>query len=129
MSTLTGKPILDIPKIYEKFQTGDRLSDEELEVGIEHFENLWKRTAVSGPLFQLAANEAMRVWNALVGYKRSREGNTAYAVVEHAGTDREVVICKGSRAMCEGFMESAYANDQERDELGVDLMKNGSTEF
>lgn len=61
-----------IETIYTKFQAGDSLTDEDLRIGIEHFnqmaEMLWK----SGPVFRLAAQEAIRVADRLKGFQDAR---------------------------------------------------------
>ena len=59
--------------IYDKLAKGDPLSDTELEVGIEHFGALGKLLAVSGPVFQLATNEAYRVVDRLNSFQFARQ--------------------------------------------------------
>lgn len=61
-----------IETIYNKFTSGDSLTDTDLEIGIEHFnqmsEMLWK----SGPVFRLAAQEAARVASRLQDFQNAR---------------------------------------------------------
>lgn len=59
-------------EIYEKFCNGDRLSDDDLNVGYIHFLSLETLLRRSGPAFSLAAKEAGRVASALNEFKESR---------------------------------------------------------
>lgn len=59
--------------IYEKFKNGDRLNDEELEVGFKHFSTLSTLLFDSGPVFSLSAIEANRVAGELHIYLDNRK--------------------------------------------------------
>jgi len=51
--------------IYQAYNNGDKLTDAEIEYGMQHFKALDELARSAGPVFQLAANEAMRVHRAL----------------------------------------------------------------
>jgi hypothetical protein len=59
--------------VYRKYNAGDPISDEELDVGIAHFGPLTDLLYKSGPEFKLAGREAQLVLHGLQGYKKSRE--------------------------------------------------------
>lgn len=61
-----------IETVYTKFCNGDSLTDNELDVGINHFKPLADMLFRSGPVFRLAAQEANRVAMRLEDYKRER---------------------------------------------------------
>jgi hypothetical protein len=61
------------PKIvYEKFCNGDSLSDEEVNEGVIFYDYLSAKLFQCGPVFALAAREALRVRNTLHSYQQSR---------------------------------------------------------
>lgn len=62
-----------IETVYNKFCTGDSLTDDDLDVGINHFRPLSDMLFRSGPVFRLAAQEAGRVASRLEDYKQSRK--------------------------------------------------------
>jgi len=64
-----------IRKIYDKFIQGDPLTDDELAHGIQHFSTLDKLLGESGPIFELASNEACRVYHRLREYQDARKRN------------------------------------------------------
>lgn len=66
-------PLPVIQRIYDKFRNGDPLTDKELEVGIEHFDQMAKLLNQSGPVFKLAAQESHRVMDGLASYQRARK--------------------------------------------------------
>ena len=59
-------------EIYNKYQKGDPLTDSDLEIGILHFTALSELLSQSGPVFNLACNEACFVASRLRGYKIAR---------------------------------------------------------
>lgn len=59
--------------IYNKFINGDALSDAELNVGINHFTKLADALVTCGPVFKLAANEAIRVSQRLLDFRNARQ--------------------------------------------------------
>ena len=50
-----------IEEIYNKFLTGDNLTDEELTLGLEHFQQMADLLLACGPRFVLPCIEAYRV--------------------------------------------------------------------
>jgi len=60
-------------KVYEKYSNGDSISDAELKFGIEFFDNLATNLFSAGPVFKLAAQEALRVRNMLHSFKIARK--------------------------------------------------------
>lgn len=54
-----------VKDIYDKYVNGDKLSDAELLLGFNHFTDLGKKLALSGPVFLLAAREANRISSSL----------------------------------------------------------------
>lgn len=62
-----------IETVYSKFCKGDSLTNNELDVGIEHFRPLSDMLFRSGPVFRLAAQEASRVASGLEDYKSARD--------------------------------------------------------
>ena len=52
---------MQIKEIYEKFRSGDPLTDEELRIGESHFRNASALLFPLGPRFDLATNELLRV--------------------------------------------------------------------
>lgn len=58
--------------VYEKYQRGDPLNDNELAGAAAHFYQLSEMLYKSGPVFRLAANEANRVYLALNGFMQAR---------------------------------------------------------
>lgn len=61
-----------VETVYAKFCKGDPLTNNELDVGIEHFRPLSDMLFRSGPVFRLAAQEANRVATGLEDYKSAR---------------------------------------------------------
>lgn len=59
-------------EIYVALKTADVLSDQELVIGINHFEQLEKLARQAGPVFELMANEAARVVYTLKEFQRHR---------------------------------------------------------
>lgn len=59
--------------IYEKFVSGDPLTNEEVKIGVTFFDDLSQNLASLGPVFHLAHREALRVYFALNGFKKARE--------------------------------------------------------
>lgn len=58
--------------IYEKLRKGDELSDIELRVGIQHFQQLADLAIEAGPVFHLAFVEAQRVASRLREFRDAR---------------------------------------------------------
>ena len=65
-----------IAKLYEKFHSGDPLTDTELSIGIQHFGQMADLLQVSGPVFRLAAKEAAYVAMQMRSYRDARDGKT-----------------------------------------------------
>jgi hypothetical protein len=61
-----------IVDIYTKFQNGDALTDNELDIGITHFTKMGDDLIKSGPVFRLAASEAIRVSQRLGDFRNAR---------------------------------------------------------
>lgn len=59
--------------IYEVVCNGDSVTDEQIKIGIDHYNKLSDLLSVSGPVFKLAANEAQRVAYSLQGFKNARD--------------------------------------------------------
>lgn len=59
-------------EIYNLVQSGERVSDANLELGLAFYKNLADSLRQCGPVFKLAANEANRVFDVLDGYHRAR---------------------------------------------------------
>lgn len=59
-------------KVYEKYCNGDPISDSELAEALEFFNNIERDLRALGPVFQLAANEALRVKQGLQGFSSAR---------------------------------------------------------
>ena len=64
--------------IYLKYCDGDKLTDMEIAYGITHFNELAKLLYISGPVFILAAREAMRIRDRLneIAAARSNKSKT-----------------------------------------------------
>jgi hypothetical protein len=58
--------------VYKKYCSGEEISDEELQAGIEFFKHLEEDLRVLGPEFRLAANEVSRVLDSLESFARAR---------------------------------------------------------
>lgn len=70
---MSNNPELLTPTlIYNSFVNGDSLTNDQLDIGIEHFGALEELLLKSGPVFKLAANECMRVHDQLREYKKAR---------------------------------------------------------
>ena len=67
--------ILDIQKIYDKFNDGDPITDEELAYSLSFFSQLSSMLIRLGPVFRLSWLEADKVAMRLASYKRAREGS------------------------------------------------------
>jgi hypothetical protein len=53
-----------------------------------------------------------------------------YQVVELAGTDRERQVFEAETyQQCEDFVYRHYRSGDQTEELGVDILKDGSTEY
>lgn len=61
-----------VETIYTKFIKGNPLTDNELDIGINHFNSMGELLCRSGDVFRLAAQEANRVADRLGYYKRER---------------------------------------------------------
>lgn len=61
-----------IETIYTKFQAGDSLTDQDIRIGIEHFNHMAELLWKSGPVFRLAAQEAGRVAARLQDFQNAR---------------------------------------------------------
>ena len=59
--------------IYNKFRDGDSLTDTDLEIGIKHFSEMGELLIKSGPVFRLAAQEALRTAGRLSDFQRARK--------------------------------------------------------
>lgn len=59
-------------QVYEKYCNGDKISDAELEEALEFFGRLERDLRALGPVFHLAANEALRVKQGLQGFSDAR---------------------------------------------------------
>jgi len=60
-------------KIYEKWQTGDSLTNAEVIHGAAFYRDLADKLVVCGPTFHLAFTEACRVYVGLEGYLEARQ--------------------------------------------------------
>jgi hypothetical protein len=67
-------------RLYGKFCWGDRLTDEEVQHGIEHFRVLEEKLRETGDVFRLPANEAGRVLRGLESYRDSRRENKTWTL-------------------------------------------------
>lgn len=61
-----------IETIYTKFCNGDSLTDTDLDIGIKHFDELATLLMKSGPVFRLAASEALRVMMRFEEFRTAR---------------------------------------------------------
>lgn len=59
--------------VYEKVLVGDPIASEELEPALKFFKNLETDLRILGLTFQLAANEAGRVYRLLEDFSSSRK--------------------------------------------------------
>ena len=64
--------------VYEKYCNGDPIGDEELHEAIEFLTRMERDLRVMGPVFQLAANEAVRVLSSLESFARARSEKRKY---------------------------------------------------
>ncbi len=71
-------------QIYEAYTTGDPLTDEELKVGIEHFQKIADLAFDSGPVFRLMEQEATRVVVALSQFQFARLYQKEVAVHQYS---------------------------------------------
>lgn len=60
-------------EIYEAFETGDVLTDDELDAGITHFQALGKLALMAGPPFRLVGLAANHVADGLGRYRLARQ--------------------------------------------------------
>lgn len=58
---MSKNKVLNPKDIYQKYCKGDKLTDMEIAYGITHFNEVAKLLYTSGPVFILAAREAMRI--------------------------------------------------------------------
>jgi hypothetical protein len=63
-----------IEEIYNKLLKGDPITDDELERGIYHFQNICRFLDQCGPVFHLASKESRRVYMELESFRDSRKG-------------------------------------------------------
>ena len=63
----------NIREIYAAYQSGDSLTNKEVELGVLFFDDLSKKLNQCGPEFKLAFAEATRVYFALEGFQKARE--------------------------------------------------------
>lgn len=59
--------------IYEKYCNGDSLTDDEVNVGEQHFQKLADQMRALGPPFLLATRELQRVATGLESYRTARQ--------------------------------------------------------
>jgi len=59
--------------IYSKYCNGDALTDAELAFGIDFYSTLSSNLSQCGETFRLAANEALRVTQALCSFQSARK--------------------------------------------------------
>jgi hypothetical protein len=52
---------MNIRTIYDKYNNGDPISDDEIKFGLKYFKRIESDLSALGPEFKLAANEARRV--------------------------------------------------------------------
>lgn len=67
----------NIKSIYQKFQGGDKLSDQEISIGIDHFKRMANDLGQCGPNFHLAWLEANRVYTRLEEFQTERNHKRA----------------------------------------------------
>lgn len=59
--------------VYDKFNNGEPLTDQDLDEGIEFFRQLAHNLSSLGPVFRLSANEARRVHCSLLAFRAARQ--------------------------------------------------------
>jgi hypothetical protein len=64
---------MNISEIYEKYRSGDPISDEELKFGIKEFSSLEKQLNDLGARFHFTWKEVSSVLRGLEDFKRARK--------------------------------------------------------